>query len=114
MNPATIITQVTADGVTLALTATGSIRATGEAGVVTRWLPLIREHKLEIILELRAAANDPAVKACVECQHFARPGKSEGYCGGRGDLSLAYGANHPLRRLPADGGASCKQWRAEQ
>lgn len=53
-------------------------------------------------------------KACRCCQHFARPSKSEGYCGGRDDLPLAYGANHPLRCLPADGGASCNQWRAEQ
>jgi len=50
------------------------------------------------------------VKACRCCQHFARPGKSEGYCGGRDDLPLAYGANHPLRRLPANRGASCSRW----
>lgn len=54
------------------------------------------------------------VKACRCCQHFARPGKSDGYCSGRDDLPLVYGANHPLRRLPADGGASCNQWKAEQ
>ena len=55
-----------------------------------------------------------AARACRDCDHFARPGKSAGYCGGRDDLPLAYGAHHPLRRLPADGGASCKQWRAAQ
>lgn len=54
------------------------------------------------------------VKACRCCQRLARPGKSDGYCSGRDDLALAYGANHPLRRLPADGGASCNQWKAEQ
>ena len=54
------------------------------------------------------------VKACRCCQYFARPGKSEGYCSVRDDLPLAYGVNHPLRRLPADGGASCKQWKAEK
>lgn len=54
------------------------------------------------------------VTACRDCQHFARPGKSDGYCSGRDDLPLAYGANHPLRRLPADRGASCSQWSAEQ
>lgn len=114
MNPATIITLASADGVTLALSATRSIKATGEARVVNRWLPIIREYKVEIISELWAAANDQADKACVECQHFARPGKSDGYCSRRGDLPPAYGANHPLRRLPADGGASCKQWRTEK
>jgi len=114
MNPATIIIQATADGVSLALSAAGTIKARGEAVAVNRWLPLIREHKVDIISELQAAANDAAIKVCVECQHFARPGKSEGYCGGRDDLPPAYGANHPLRRLPADGGASCDQWRAKQ
>jgi hypothetical protein len=114
MNPAMIIIQATADGLNLALSATGTIKATGEAAAVNRWLPLIREHKVDIISELQAAANDSAVTACTECQHFARPGKSGGYCGGRDDLPLAYGANHPLRRLPADGGASCHQWRAEK
>jgi len=54
------------------------------------------------------------VKACRCCQYFARPGKSEGYCSGRDDLPLTYGVNHPLRRLPADRGASCTQWKAEQ
>ena len=60
--------------------------------------------------------SDPpeGVTACRDCQHFARPGKSDGYCGGRDDLPLAYGINHPLRKLPEDGGASCNHWRAEQ
>ena len=52
------------------------------------------------------------VKACQCCQHFSRFG--DGYCGGRDDLPLAYGANHPLRRLPADRGATCDQWQSTQ
>ena len=52
-----------------------------------------------------------AVKTCPACRHFARPSRSEGYCSGRDELP-AYGANHPLRRLPADRGASCEQWQA--
>ncbi len=111
MNPATIILQATADGVSLALSATGTIKATGEAVVVNRWLSLIREYKVGIISALQEAANDATVTACIECQYYARPGKSEGYCGGRDDLPLAYGVNHPLRRLPADRGASCEAWR---
>ena len=126
MNPAMIIIQATADGVSLALSATGTIKATGEAAVVNRWLPLIREHKVDIISELQAAANDPVqiwpdllvdrsiVTACPDCQHFARPGLSAGYCGGRDDLPLAYGENHPLRQLPANRGASCGAWQATQ
>lgn len=53
-------------------------------------------------------------KACQYCQHYTRPGMSEGYCGGRDDLPRAYGLNHPLRRLPADRGASCDQWQASE
>lgn len=49
-----------------------------------------------------------AVKSCVICIHYKRPGRSDGYCGGgREDLRAAYGLNHPLRRLPDDFGATC-------
>jgi hypothetical protein len=47
---------------------------------------------------------------CCQCRHFARPGLSDGYCGGRSDLEPAYGRGHPLRLLPADGGANCTVW----
>ena len=47
---------------------------------------------------------------CYGCRHFARPGLSDGYCGGRSDLEPAYGRRHPLRLLPADGGANCTAW----
>jgi len=50
------------------------------------------------------------VMACQCCQHYTRPGKSDGYCGGRDDLAPAYGVNHPLRRLPVNRGASCDHW----
>ena len=222
MNPATIITQAMADGVTLTLSATGSIKAAGDSAAVNRWLPVIREHKAGIIDVLKvgdgyasstsqqwllhftdrsdlpvmfasaiehaavldyypdavaaepiserpqrkatkaeaeeitalvqavyandtdddraealvAALADPdgallcyrtiakdrgiaiaapvvgTVTACQCCQHYTRPGKSDGYCGGRDDLAPAYGVNHPLRRLPVNRGASCDDWKA--
>ena len=49
-------------------------------------------------------------QACQDCQHFARPGLSDGYCAERTDLPLAYGQNHPLHELPGDKGASCDKW----
>lgn len=52
----------------------------------------------------------PAKRECKTCRHFARPGRAEGYCGGREDLARAYGDGHPLRVLPDDGGVSCKRW----
>ena len=67
----------------------------------------------------RPAANDaqpvrqqePA-RSCRTCRHLKRPGLSDGHRGGRDDLPHAYTAGHPLRRLPADGGASCGTWEA--
>jgi len=55
MNPATIIEQATADGVNLALSLAGTIKATGEQAAVNRWLPVIREHKRGIVVALREA-----------------------------------------------------------
>lgn len=50
--------------------------------------------------------------SCRTCRHLGRPGLSAGYCGGRDDLPPAYGPGHPLRRLPADRGATCATWEA--
>ena len=48
---------------------------------------------------------------CWWCAHLCRPGLVEiGYCMTREDLPLSYGDNHPLRKLPADGGASCEHY----
>jgi hypothetical protein len=62
MTPAAIIKQARADGVMLALSSTGSIKAVGNGEAVNRWLPVIREHKAELLAELRAA-NDGAYEA---------------------------------------------------
>ncbi|WP_157277017.1 hypothetical protein [Thauera aminoaromatica] len=54
------------------------------------------------------SASESAVLGCSTCRHRKRPGLSAGYCGGgREDLPGAYGAHHPLRRLPDDMGATC-------
>ena len=46
---------------------------------------------------------------CFTCLNCLKPGRvSRGYCGGgRDDLERAYGANHPLRKLPENFGAEC-------
>lgn len=63
MTPAAIIKQATADGVRLALSPTGTIKATGNQAAVTRWLPLIREHKPELLAALQADnLPDPAAE----------------------------------------------------
>jgi hypothetical protein len=57
MTPASIIQLAKADGVKLALSPTGSIKAIGQEHAVRRWLPVLREHKADLLDELRAA-ND--------------------------------------------------------
>ena len=70
MTPATIIKQAQTDGVMLALSPTGTIKAVGNGEAVNRWLPVIREYKAELLDELRAASDgayvalpDPATEA---------------------------------------------------
>lgn len=60
MTPATIIREAQADGVRLALSPTGTIKATGDGAAVNRWLAVIREHKAEIIDALKVSPGDTA------------------------------------------------------
>ena len=60
MTPAAIIREAQADGVRLALSPTGTIKATGDGAAVNRWLAVIREHKAEIIDVLKVGAGDTA------------------------------------------------------
>ncbi len=55
MTPAAIIKQAMADGVRIALSGTGTIKASGDQSAVNRWLPSIREHKPGIVAALREA-----------------------------------------------------------
>lgn len=76
MTPTTIICKAMADGVQLALSATGNIKASGDQLGVEKWLPTIRAHKPEIIEALQDAANDSddAVPddrcTCRQCQQL--------------------------------------------
>ena len=53
MTPAAIIKGAIADGVRLALSPAGTIKATGDQKAVSRWLPVIREHKPGIVAALQ-------------------------------------------------------------
>ena len=53
MTPSAIIAQATTDGVSIALAASGNIKASGARAVVDKWLPVIRANKLAIIAELK-------------------------------------------------------------
>jgi len=67
--------------------------------------------RVEFRVTFEHAVDRAVVTTCIDCQYFARPGKSDGYCVRREDLPPAYGENHPLRRLPADRGMTCNQLR---
>ena len=58
MTPSHIIQRAAADGVRLALSPSGTIKAIGTGPAVSRWLPIIREHKPGIVAALQEAAND--------------------------------------------------------
>ena len=73
MTPATIIRDAQEDGVMLAVTPAGTIKAIGAAAAVNRWLSVIRDSKAEIIEALKAAHRwwviryadrDPVQVAC--------------------------------------------------
>ena len=55
MTPAAIIQKVTEDGVTLTATPSGSIKARGDSDAVSRWLPIIQQHKPNILAALQDA-----------------------------------------------------------
>ncbi len=63
---AALIARAAADGVRLALTPARTIKATGDAAAVARWLPAIREHKPALV---EALATAPPQRAWL--LHFA-------------------------------------------
>lgn len=67
MTPGAIIQQAQADGVRLALTPAGTLKAIGFESAVNRWLPVLREHKAELLDVLRAGTTDTA-----ELRHLVR------------------------------------------
>jgi hypothetical protein len=62
--------------------------------------------------EILSFPTGTILRCCQTCQHMSKPGLSAGHCGGRDDLPPAYGQGHPLRKLPPDAGADCKEWMA--
>jgi hypothetical protein len=48
-----IIRWAQAEGVRLALSPAGTIKVSGDAAAVNRWLPRIRQHKAEIVEALK-------------------------------------------------------------
>mgnify|MGYP000623838144 CR=1 FL=1 len=80
MIPATIIREAQADGVRLALSPSGTIKATGDGAAVNRWLGVIRERKAEIIDALKVSPGDTATASRWWRLHFADLEPVEVYC----------------------------------
>lgn len=59
MTLAAILRQAENEGVVLTLSASGKVKVAGQQTVVDRWLPLIQQHKPEIIRALQGANQDP-------------------------------------------------------
>jgi hypothetical protein len=57
VTPAAIIRKAAADGVSLALSPAGTIKATGDQAAVSQWVPFLREHKPALLAAL--ARPDP-------------------------------------------------------
>jgi hypothetical protein len=64
MTPAEIIRGAAADAVRLTLSPAGTIKAVGNRAAVSRWLPVLREHKPSLLAALAApAVTEGAVDA---------------------------------------------------
>lgn len=58
MTPSTIIRGALADGLALSVSPSGKLNYSGSPATVERWLPVLREHRAELLRLL--AANEPA------------------------------------------------------
>ena len=64
MNAAAILEQAEMEGVKLFLSESGNLKLGGDKVQLDKWLPEIKAHKLEIIVALTKAANDPDTTTC--------------------------------------------------
>ncbi|MBN8436953.1 MAG: hypothetical protein J0L95_02740 [Candidatus Accumulibacter sp.] len=67
MTAADVLRDSAVDGVTLSLSAAGTIKATGEKSAVARWLATIKENKVDIIALLSEGASK---KPCRAASHW--------------------------------------------
>lgn len=106
------------DAMEMGLAIKAGIEANDE-GLVLCWANWLAAEAAQVRRgETVRPTERPTDRQCRTCSNTRRPGtlvKGETeamYCGRRIDLPPAYGEGHPLRRLPADRGASCAEWRA--
>jgi hypothetical protein len=72
MTPSAILKATAADGVTLALSSSGAIKAAGERAAVACWLPTIKENKASIVEFLaKVSPGDTATASYCWLIHFS-------------------------------------------
>ena len=67
-----ILKLATVEGVSVALSSTGTVRVTGDQAAVDKWLPAIREHKPNILNELHRERRRTEVLALLEASPGTR------------------------------------------
>jgi hypothetical protein len=70
MTPATIVQEARADGVRLALSTFGTIKASGDSAAVNRWVAVVRERKAEIIDALKVSPGDTLIASSWWLIHY--------------------------------------------
>ncbi|MHB8549341.1 MAG: hypothetical protein ACYDAZ_09295 [Thermoplasmataceae archaeon] len=58
MIPQTLIQDAARDGLILAPTETGTLRVHGPKAAITKWAPILKEHKAELLAALQSPTND--------------------------------------------------------
>jgi hypothetical protein len=76
MTPATIIRAAESDGLSLSISPSGKLGYSGSPATVERWLPVLREHRAELLRLL--AANEPADHG-PKLDDLEEPGRSAGW-----------------------------------
>lgn len=67
-----ILKLATVEGVSVALSSTGTVNVTGDQAAVDKWLPAIREHKPNILNELHRERRRTEVLALLEASPGTR------------------------------------------
>lgn len=62
MNPALILEQIAADGLTLSVSESGNLYLDGKGSAVSDWPDVIRENKQALLAELRARAGQGSLE----------------------------------------------------
>ena len=85
MTPRTIISQAAADGVRLSLSASDTIKVTGNQAAVARWVATIRRHKPAIVallvagLPLPSPDPLPPLPTCEGCRNLSTLRDRDGF-----------------------------------